>query len=227
MRSKGYTLIEVLVSMVIFSILMTLAVSSYRYFFTATGSKANSAYDLSLLTKRKVINTSLRGIQAYYYQGADGKSKLFFKGERSSFSFITNTPSYISEPLAIASFFLLQSGTLLAYCETPLGSIALLDYRFKPANCPDYQTYLTAEEIQFSYFTWKDVFELDNYYSEMLNVAVKPKPLWRQQYDSAETIILPLYVKITTKNGEPLLPRELFFELPQEIPHTKGDKNAL
>ncbi|WP_448563806.1 PulJ/GspJ family protein [Thalassotalea ganghwensis] len=227
MRTRGYTLIEVLVAMVIFSVLMTLSVSSYRYFFNATVSKGNTEYDLSLLTKRKIINNAIKGLQPYYYAGLDGKNELFFKGEKRYFSFITNTPGYLDEPLVIANFFVRESGKVLAYCELPLGSVNLLNYRFRESHCNEYQVYTSADNIEFSYFTWKDVLELDNYYSEMLNIAIKPKPLWREQYDSAKTIILPLYIKVMIEGGSRLLPSELLFEVPEELPHTKADKNAL
>lgn len=227
MRARGYTLIEVLVAMVIFSVLMTLSVSSYRYFFNATGSKGSMDYDLSLLTKRKIINSTIKGLQPYYYPGFERKSELFFKGNENAFSFVTSNPSYLKEPMVIANFFIQESGKELAYCELPLGSVNLLNYKFKVSSCQDYQVYLNAENIRFSYFTWKDVLELDNYYSELLNIAIKPTPLWREQYDSAKTIILPLYIKVIIEGGETLLPSELLFAVPQEQPHTKADKNAL
>ncbi|WP_175623906.1 type II secretion system protein [Pseudocolwellia agarivorans] len=224
--NKGYTLIEVLVAMVIFSVLITLAVSSYRYFFTSVGDKKNQSYALSLLTQRKIINTSIKGLEAYYYLDYDNKSVLFFNGKKESFSFVSYQPSYLDEPLVVSTFFIAESGKELRYCERPLGSLALINYMFRDSDCPVSHLYFEGESISFSYFGWKDAFELDNFYSEYLNVAIKPQPKWRFQYNSAETLTLPLFIRIQHATSNSLLPNEFMFELPQELPEAKREKNA-
>ncbi|GAA0815192.1 hypothetical protein GCM10009111_13140 [Colwellia asteriadis] len=225
-KCKGYTLIEVLVSMVIFSILITLAVSSYRYFFSATASKNSQAHALSLLSQRKIINTSIKALEPYYYVDYDNKSRLFFLGEKERLSFVSYNPSYLNEPLTISTLFLAESGNELYYCEQALGTISLMNYRFRERDCLEKKLYLKGENIRFSYFSWKNALELDSYFSEYLNVNVKPKPQWRSQYDSAETLALPLYIKISTSNALGLLPNEFMFEVPQELPIAKRDKHG-
>lgn len=226
--NKGYTLIEVLVSMVIFSVLITLAVSSYRYFFSATSKKNSQSYNLSMLTERKIINTSIQDIQAYYYQDFDGKNKLFFHGTKNSFSFVSNSPSYLDASMVVATVFASHSNTQLRYCEQALGSVSLLNFHFRESDCSNSKLYLLSENIKFLYFSWKDAFELDNYYSDLLNITIKPKPMWRTQYLSAQTLALPLMIKIKieTKPNQDLLPAELMFKVPQEQPQAKRDKNA-
>lgn len=225
-KVKGYTLIEVLVSMVIFSVLITLAVSSYRYFFSATASKNGQTYTLSLLSQRKIINTSIKALEAYYYVDYDNKSRLFFLGRKDSLSFVSYNSSYLNEPLVISTLFLADSGTELYYCEQALGSTSLVNYKFRGSDCPDSKLYLKGDDINLSYFTWKNALELDSYFSEYLNVNVKPKPEWRTQYNGAETLALPLYIKISTSNTSGLLPAEFMFEVPQELPLAKRDKNG-
>lgn len=224
-RRCGYTLIEVLVSMVIFSVLITLAVSSYRYFFNSIDKKKNQEYRLSLLTQRKIINTSVKRLEPYYYVDYDSKPKLFFHGRKSDFSFVSAQPSYLNEPLVISTFFTANSGRELYYCERALGSIQLQNYSFRDSDCETKHLYLLGEGIAFSYFGWKDGFELSNFYSEYLNVTVQPTPKWREQYDSAESLVLPLFIKVkhTTRNS--LVPTEFMFELPHELPGAKRDKS--
>ena len=224
--SKGYTLIEVLVSMVIFSVLMTLAVSSYRYFFSATNKTNSQSYNLSLLTERKIINTSIRDIQAYYYQDFDGENRLFFHGTKNSFSFVSNSPSYLNASMVVATVFASNSNTQLRYCEQALGSVSLFNFHFRESDCSDSKLYLLSENIKFLYFSWKDAFELDDYYSDLRNITIKPKPIWRAQYLSAQTLALPLFIKVETKQSNDLLPVEFMFEVPQEQPQAKRDKNA-
>lgn len=224
-KNKGYTLIEVLVSMVIFSVLITLAVSSYRYFFSSIGVKKGQAYTLSLLTQRKIINTSIRGLEPYYYIDYDNKSKIFFHGNKNNFSFISYRPSYLDEPLVISTFFIIESGRELHYCERALGSVQLKDYFFRESDCQDSKLYFSSENISFSYFGWKNGFELSNFYSEYLSVAIQPKPNWRALYNSAETEVLPLFIKIKHAINNDLIPPEFMFELPDELPGAKRDKS--
>lgn len=225
-KPKGYTLVEVLISMVIFSVLITLAVSSYRYFFSATASKNAQAYTLSLLSQRKIINTSIKAVEPYYYVDYENKSRLFFLGEKARLSFVSFNPSYLNEPLVISTLFITNSGNELHYCEQALGSVSLVNYKFRENDCPNSKLYLKGDNISLSYFTWKNALELDNYFSEYLNVNIKPRPKWRAPYNSAETLALPLYIKISTSNASGLLPLEFMFEVPQEIPLAKRDKNG-
>ena len=225
-KNKGYTLIEVLVAMVIFSVLITLAVSSYRYFFSATASKNGQTYALSLLSQRKLINTSIKAIEPYYYLSYDNKSTLFFQGEKQNLSFISYNPSYLNEPLVISTLFIANSGKELRYCERPLGSLPLANYRFRENDCLESKLYLQADNINFSYYSWKDAFEFYDYYSEHLNVTVKPKPQWRAQYNSDKTLALPLFIRIHTTKNDGLLPAEFMFEVPPELPLAKRDKNG-
>lgn len=225
-KMKGYTLIEVLVAMVIFSVLITLAVSSYRYFFSATASKNGQKYALSLLSQRKIINTSIKAVEPYYYRDYDNKTKLFFLGEAKQLSFVSHKPSYLNEPLVIATLFITNSGKELRYCERPLGSLPMINYRFRERGCPDSKLYLQGENIRFSYYSWKDAFEFSNYYSEYLNITIKPKPQWRAQYNSAKTLALPLFIRISTTNVVGVIPAEFMFEVPPELPLAKRDKSG-
>ena len=212
--------------MVIFSVVMTLAVSTYRYFFSTIGSGENQTDEVILLTQRKIINTSINSIESYYYLDYNHKARLFFHGNKNNLSFISSSPSYLDEPLVIATLFIINSGRELYYCERALGSVSLINYQFRSNDCPESKLYLQGEDVDLSYFGWKDALELDNYYSEYLNVSIKPKPIWRQQYASAETLTLPIYIKIKHMQKKGFLPREFMFEMAQELPQSKREKNA-
>jgi prepilin-type N-terminal cleavage/methylation domain-containing protein len=222
---KGYTLIEVLVSMVIFSVLITLAVSSYRYFFSSLGKNVNQDYKLSLLTQRKIMNVTVKSLEPYYFMSYESKPTLFFYGTKTSVSFISYSPSYLDEPLVISTLFITDSNKELRYCERALGSLKLNSYVFRTNDCPESKLYFEGENIDIAYFGWENALELSDYYSEYLDVVIKPEPKWRNEYNGAEANTLPLFIKITHTTKNSLLPKEFMFELPEELPGAKRDKS--
>jgi len=225
-KNKGYTLVEVLTAMVIFSLVISIAVSSYRYFFSATGKTSKNKDDLALLTKRKIINQSIKAMQAYYYRNFEGTNKLFFYGDQNVVSFVSDHPSLLEEPLVVANLYVTNSGKDLMYCEQGLGTVNLDNYKFRESQCEHKLVYLTNEQIKMSFFAWENHLELDDFYSEFTTQVVEPKPKWRLQYDAKTTLSLPLFIKVSLTGKNKMLPNEFMFKIQEELPYTKRRKNA-
>lgn len=215
-KEQAFTLVEVLVAMVIFSLVMALSVTSYR-FSLMNLTKVNKSEKLTLLTTAKIINNQIHSMVPLFYHLDNGEQAPFFQGNISQFSFITETPIQIDSPVAIATVQVIDEK--LIYCESPLGTVKLENY--KVTNCTESLVFLTGEDIELSYFGWKNSLEESDYYSEYLSVAVKPSPKWSHVFLSQERKLLPIYISIARKDQSPIR-----FKLPEITTFEQGASNA-
>ncbi|WP_158678129.1 PulJ/GspJ family protein [Pseudoalteromonas sp. T1lg23B] len=200
-NTKGFTLVEVLIAMTIFSMVIALAVMSYRFSLQQL-TKEQANHNIEQLSRVKLVNRTIREATPFGYHNELRERVPFFIGTRSSFSFINRSPILISSPMSIATLYLAEQE--IRYCETPFGSTALEHYRFDSDNCEQSLTFMTVKTAQFEYYAWKDWLELSNYYSSYMNVAIKPVPRWSTDFDASKRRIMPLFVrlKISEENAE-------------------------
>lgn len=213
---RAFTLVEVLIAMVIFSLVMTLAVSSYRYSLQNL-SKQGKNNNLAALTTQKLINKQIRTALPFYYTLYTGSNALFFEGTESSVQFITDHPILIDSPLAVVE--LKVSENEVSYCEIAFGSVSLESVS-KGTTCDKKITYLEGNRIQLHYFGWKDSLELDNYYSEYLSINVKPSPKWSSEYSATQRGVLPLFLKISLSSE-----REIVLKIPEVNSYQRQGSN--
>ncbi len=124
----------------------------------------------------------------------------------------------VSTPMAAVS--LIVKDNKLEYCEVPFGSFPLHQLP-SPFPCDEKLTYLEANEIEMSYFGWKNSFELDDFYSEFLNVNVKPSPKWSSTFDGSKRGLVPIFVKITSDKNS-----DIILRIPEITPYQQGANNA-
>lgn len=213
-QKSGFTLIEVLVAMVIFALVMTLSVTSYR-FSLLNLTKDDKQKNISELTHIKLINKQIRSLQPFFYPLQNGEKVPFFYGTEDGFSFITDNPIQIASPLAIAKIVVVQNE--MHYCEVAFGSIDLTKFSTRDLQCQQSILYLSGNDIKLSYFGWKDRLDLDNFYSEFLNINIRPEPLWYSQFLAEKRKLIPLFVQINVKNSS-----SIFLELPEITPFQQG-----
>ncbi|NKC17420.1 prepilin-type N-terminal cleavage/methylation domain-containing protein [Pseudoalteromonas sp. S4498] len=193
----GFTLIEVLISMVIFSIVIALAVMSYRFSLQNLTS-SNSRYDIDKLSRVKLVNQQIREAFPYGYVDELGKTVPFFIGKKEGFAFVTRSPVLISEPIAVSTLYIKDRDLL--YCEVPLGVVSLSSFKIHESNCEKSISFMSSQSFEFQYFGWKDWLEFSNYYSEYLDIVVKPKPTWNDTFYASQRKIMPLFIRIKVKN---------------------------
>lgn len=204
-KNSGFTLIEVLISMVIMSLIIGLAVSSYRYFFNFGNQDNIAEQDVAVkgLTKIQPINQAVRSTLAYYYYSEyEQQKRLFFKGSKRSMSFVTKRPALVDSPLAIAILLVRIDGAQdqLLYCELPLGSRDLATFNAVESDCDEHQfEYLRANDISLEYFGWQSRNDIENYTSGWFSAAeVSLAPQWFSNYESDKTQLLPLSIRVTS-----------------------------
>lgn len=215
---SAFTLIEVLVAMVIFSLVMTVSVTSYR-FSVSELTKAEKSYQVNKLTTIKLINNQIHSLIPFIFRTELAEQVPFFQGNDKGFSFITENPIQVDSPLAVAQLKIVDNK--LQYCEVQYGMFLLEDIDHINHECSSPITYLSGEDISISYFGWKDSFELSNFYSEYLNVAVKPVPSWSSTFSGAKRKLMPLYIKISIEEQSDML-----LKIPQLSSLAQGASNA-
>ncbi|MEL0633123.1 type II secretion system protein [Pseudoalteromonas carrageenovora] len=215
---SAFTLIEVLVAMVIFSLVMTVSVTSYR-FSVSELTKAEKSYQTNKLTTIKLINNQIHSLIPFIFRTELAEQVPFFQGNETGFSFITENPIQVDSPLAVAQLKIVDDKLL--YCETQYGMFLLEDIDHINHECSSPITYLSGEGISISYFGWKDSFELSNFYSEYLNVAVKPVPTWSAKFSAAKRKLMPLYINISIEEQSDIL-----LKIPQLSSLALGASNA-
>ncbi|RZF79169.1 prepilin-type N-terminal cleavage/methylation domain-containing protein [Pseudoalteromonas sp. CO325X] len=237
-KYRGFTLVEVLISMVIMSLIITLAVSSYRYFFNFGNQDNIQDQDKALkrLTELQPINNAVRSSLAYYYlSGYEQQKKIFFQGEQRALSFITTKPALIDSPLAIGILLVRIDGAedQLLYCELPLGSRDLSTFKVVDSDCDEGSKfeYLRANDISIDYFGWESRTDIENFTSGWFGRAeVNLTPKWFQNYDSGKTKLLPAYIRVTSiyeVGKKTWLPEELMWKLSEENPDSmRGNSNS-
>ncbi|OHU95291.1 PulJ/GspJ family protein [Pseudoalteromonas byunsanensis] len=216
---KGFTLVEVLIAMTIFSMVIALAVMSYRFSLQQL-TKEQASHNVDQLSKVKLINRAIREATPFGYHNELRERVPFFIGTSTSFSFINRSPILISSPVSISTLYLTDQE--IRYCETPFGSIALERYRFNSDNCEQGVTFMTVKKANFEYYAWKDWLELSNYYSPYMNVAVKPKPRWSVDFDASQRRIMPLYVRLTISQENEEHESQLLYKLMRVPPSLFG-----
>ncbi|MDC9521296.1 type II secretion system protein [Pseudoalteromonas sp. Angola-31] len=217
-RQSAFTLIEVLVAMVIFSLVMTVSVTSYRFSLSEL-TKEEKNNQIKHLTTTKLINSQIHSLTPFIFRTEMGEQVPFFQGNSNAFSFITDKPIQVTSPIAVATLQVVDD--TVQYCEIEYGTFLLEDIDRIPKDCSSPITYLAGKDISITYFGWKDNFELSNFYSEYLNIAVKPKPLWSPTFSAAKRKLMPLYVRISIAEHTDIL-----FKIPQLTSFELGASNA-
>ncbi|MGO2073943.1 MAG: type II secretion system protein [Pseudoalteromonas sp.] len=215
-KEQAFTLVEVLIAMVIFSLVMALSVTSYR-FSLMNLTKVNKNEKITSLTRIKVINKQIHSMLPIFFHLDNGQQAPFFQGNNSQFSFITESPIQVHSPMAIATLRVVDNQ--LSYCESEFGTSKLEN--FKGNKCNESFLYLIGEDIELSYFGWKNNLEESDYFSEYLSQPVKPTPKWSSVFLSQDRKLLPIYIEIKRKDQSPIR-----FKLPEITSFEQGASNA-
>ncbi|WP_220782408.1 pilus assembly FimT family protein [Shewanella sairae] len=202
-HTKGFTLIEILIAMLLLSMVMFIGSLSFSTFSqqwqkdmgTFTEEVANAK---NLVLLQKAIN----GIANYIVKDTDDDPAYFFKGNDKYLVFITNKPVFSvgQQALVRLSVAVNQDGSQqLVYEESPFDRNPLLRIDELPQS-RFMQVLLTDEQIRFNYYGWQDQQQRSAYYE-----GEPTSPKWISEYFGENSGMLPYAINITWGNNEPII----------------------
>lgn len=209
-KHKGFTLIEVLVSLVIFSSVVSIALFGFeqgkQFWLRSSSQQQTIKYEYSrYLWLNSLFNQSVSSNFSYGY----ANSGPFFEGTNKRISFLSESP-IISGPGTYAwvelNYQLTDAGIRIIFSETPNSDPywGLYPSQFS-------RTITLFEDVadfHFSYLMEQSVMGPRGF-------MVRGDTVWVNQYDSRNTKSLPIMVKLslTTKSGRSF---DWYFSIPNQ-----------
>jgi len=190
-RSKGFSLIELLVAMAIMS--MTLLISSMGYsFFMDRWQKNLGVFDLSAGTAKKLLLTkyTILGISPYILRDSNNNAVIYFEGNEDGLVGVTTRSFFNSDIPSVIRFSLKQQDDFtfhLLYEESPMLGPPLttikqtIEYKRKVILLEN------LTDIKFSYYGNKDL-------GHYINGGEK---IWWQSFNSLNRKLLPQSIRIS------------------------------
>ncbi|MGR6840817.1 PulJ/GspJ family protein [Aliivibrio wodanis] len=199
-KHNGFTLVEMLVSMVILSSVIVIATQAYKQFIV--NSERFSTKYRSVLAdtqKRELVFERLDQTILYIANKRDlfGNStqSIYWQGYKNSLLSVTKIS--LQNPNKAAVFKLYQNEGELIYCEKVIDSW-LPQIGKEPEGLCDYSLSILSnlESVQFSYFGWKDAFQkMEGMNAKYFN-NFSAKKTWFKRYDSIEAELLPEWIAL-------------------------------
>jgi len=211
-HNKGYTLLEVLISIVIFSAMLLLGSVAFNQGLKNYETIAKRGIHFWENTRLLLLQRSFSSIFDYFVHDSRGRFFPYFIGRTDLISFVTNSPlSYDYPVLVVLSKEKREEGSLdLVYYEQPVFTMNY-DEIERFINFKEYQklarrvVFLSnLESITFSYYvfdqrrglyTWVSTYEGRNglYLPKMVKIEYQEKGANR------DSLILGIYVDTTRK----------------------------
>lgn len=205
-QTKGFTLIEVLIAMLLLSIVMFIGSLSFSV-FSQRWQKDMGHFTLQAEQAKKffLLQRTIQGISNYFVLDAKKNPVYFFLGSPGHLVFVTNRPIFAAEGQALVrlSVLPLEGGKQqLVYQETDFTKSPL--FSLSPLPAPgNTLVLLTAERIRFNYFGWENLEAKASFYDD--EIFTKQTPIWQDEYLSQLTSILPNAINITWGDNEPII----------------------
>ncbi len=116
LNQKGFTLIEVLLASMIFSVLIGIAAWGYGQYIDVWEKQLFSDVpEMSDYRRLALMRRSIEGCFDYYVKSAKSDFMApFFEGEKSRFTFVTRCPVFSDAPVALARITLKEEANLHA-----------------------------------------------------------------------------------------------------------------
>tara|TARA_B100001063_G_scaffold246967_1_gene288866 strand:+ start:14415 stop:15086 length:672 start_codon:yes stop_codon:yes gene_type:complete len=187
--SKGFTLVELLVTMALVSLMLTLATYSFNQYSSfwakELGDFDNVTADAKFIS---LMDKAISNALPYFVENNKNELGGYFLGRDEGFTFVTTAPIFSSDSYDAVVRILkeqINGAEYLVYEEAPLNQIKLssykqeLDFKFRVVL-------FSANSIAFSYYGAESI--ESKYLVDEMEVPVKK---WYKDYDGEKTKLSP------------------------------------
>jgi len=204
--NKGFTLVEMLVSMVLLSMVLLIASKAYALFSDRWNGRLGH-FNKSMTQAKQfiLVQETLKSIVSYVVVDDDKQAKIYFEGNRNGFVAVTLRSLYTPEVAAVMRLQVSQNADFtytLSYQEFAMTQ-QLLTNMTQPINFSEpIVLFDNLTNIDFQYFGWPST--KSKYWQADTSSGRQEPQAWFDEYNSLEINLQPEQIKInfTSSQGE-------------------------
>ncbi|OKY24658.1 prepilin-type N-terminal cleavage/methylation domain-containing protein [Thalassotalea sp. PP2-459] len=197
--SKGFTLIEMLVSMTLLSMVMLIATNAYSLFSDRWNGRLGHFNQTLATTKNLLlVQESLQSITGYVVTDNKQSAKYYFEGNRNGFVAVTLRSMFKPDFAAVVRLKFEQNDDFtfrLIYQESPMNQQMLVQVTQQLEFEHSVVLFDRVKNAEFLYFGWSSL-ENKNWTPDLTSMQ-PPQKEWLSDYNSLEKLVFPEQVSVT------------------------------
>lgn len=218
---KGFTLVEMLVSMVLLSMVLLIASSAYALFSERWDGRLGH-FNQSVKQAKQLIlvQEAVKSVVSYVVTDDKEQPKIYFEGNRNGFVAVTLRSLFAPDVSAVIRIQVLQKPDFsyqLIYQESSMSQRLLIKAKQPLEFSEAIVLYDNLIAVDFQYLGWPS---LENkYWQAESATAERQEKAWFNDYNSLERNVQPEQVKITftTEEGDFMLVMKLSDSVPNSL----------
>ena len=213
-RQRGFSLVELLISMVLLSVIVFLSSFSYAQFSRYWDGRLGS-FDrvFSELRNGWLLEDILSHVHPYVVKNNAGIPRFYFEGNINGFVAVSKESLSRVDTTSVIRLTLAQNsdGSYdLLYEEAPMSEAALVRLTQRPNFSEPLTLLESLEDPEFSYFGSEAPID------DASGIDVRQRDLWTSEYNSAMTLQHPKKVSIRWSNDGEVVSWEVDLVQPVE-----------
>jgi len=216
--NKGFTLVEMLVSMVLLSMVLLIASNAYSLFSDRWNGRLGH-FNQSVVQAKQLIlvQEALKSIVSYVVNNDKEQAKFYFEGNRNGFVAVTLRSLFSPESAAVMRLQVTQNADFtyaLSYQESAMTEELLINTKQSLSFSEPIVLFDNLKEVKFQYFGWPTT--QSKYWTIDSAIAQPEPPTWFNEYNSLAINLQPEQIKVTftTEQGDFSLQAKLTNSVP-------------
>ena len=193
-HSRGFSLVELLISMVLLSTIVLLSSFSYAQFSKYwDGRLGNFDRAFSKLRNGWLLDDILGQVHPYVVRNSQGVPRFYFEGNINGFVAVSKGSVSRVDTNSVIRLALVQNSDgsyKLLFEEAPMSSRALVELTQQPSFAPPIVLIESLQNPEFSYFGTEPP------RPNMTGIDIPLQDIWAVEYNSAETRRHPKKIRL-------------------------------
>ena len=203
-RNQGFTLIEMLISMVLLTMVLLIASGAYSLFSERWHGRLGYFNQSATQAKQLIlVQEVLKSIIPYVVTDEQGNANLYFEGNRNGFVAVARRSLFNPESSAVVRLKVRQNEDFsyaLVYQEWAMTKQLLTKVRQQIDFSEDIVLFDNLKTIEFLYFGWPST--KSKYWQPDVSRELPEPKGWFSEYDSIQKKIHPEQVKVNFSNAQ-------------------------